>query len=347
MKPTMMQTNRPALQGLRREPNPARAALRRRRIPQPQLFLTVEMLCRGRIRRRRRLSGMYSSEGGRETKPSAWDLWSQQFVGTGTSTRTWFQEKILTVHLFGLLGAAPTASAPWKLDPKQTGTPNGRQNISANAPIVLSDSDSDSEGFREEPTPTHSKSNGKASSDSLKTGGKASSDSLKTGGKASSFSNGEAGKGGKTFSAGKGGKGSASTAMPAKSDAELKLELDMPSNSRILMNCEATELLQQIHEHMAILSEDPKIKIPESFDRTFQFAKEGNHFTSAKSVKEVLDPLKKSGVTDGEICMIANIGPETIEEVYALVPSLKATRSLNEDLITEALTALANIKAPK
>lgn len=121
MKPTMMQTNRPALQGLRREPNPARAALRRRRIPQPQLFLTVEMLCRGRIRRRRRLSGMYSSEGGRETKPSAWDLWSQQFVGTGTSTRTWFQEKILTVHLFGLLGAAPTASAPWKLDPKQTG----------------------------------------------------------------------------------------------------------------------------------------------------------------------------------------------------------------------------------
>lgn len=218
----------------------------------------------------------------------------------------------------------------------KTGTPNGRQNISANAPIVLSDSDSDSEGFREEPTPTHSKSNGKASSDSLKTGGKASS-----------FSNGEAGKGGKTFSAGKGGKGSASTAMPAKSDAELKLELDMPSNSRILMNCEATELLQQIHEHMAILSEDPKIKIPESFDRTFQFAKEGNHFTSAKSVKEVLDPLKKSGVTDGEICMIANIGPETIEEVYALVPSLKATRSLNEDLITEALTALANIKAPK
>jgi hypothetical protein len=41
-----------------------------------------------------------------------------------------------------------------------------------------------------EETPIHSKSNGKASSGSLKTGGKASSGSLKTGGKASSFSEG-------------------------------------------------------------------------------------------------------------------------------------------------------------
>jgi len=41
------------------------------------------------------------------------------------------------------------------------------------------------------------------------------------------------------------------------------LLVDIPPNSRMLMNCEAAELLQEIHEHMAILSEDPKIKIPE------------------------------------------------------------------------------------
>lgn len=227
------------------------------------------------------------------------------------------------------------------------GAPNGRQNNSTNNSdvIPISDSESDSEGFQE--TPAYSKSNGKASSGSLKTGRKASSSSLKTGGKTSSFSEGEAGKGGKAFSAGKGGKGSTSNAKPAKSDAELKLELDMPLNSRILMDCEAAEMLQQIHEHMAILSEDPRIKIPESFDKAFQYAKEGNHFITAKSVKQILDPLKKYGVNDGELCMIANIGPETIEEVYALVPSLKATRSINEGLITEALSALANIKASK
>lgn len=216
------------------------------------------------------------------------------------------------------------------------GAPNGRQNSSANIPLVTIGSDSDSEGFVEEVTPVYSKSNGKAASESLKTGGKPSS-----------FSKGEAGKGGTTYSAGKGGKGSASNAMPTKSDADLKLELDIPPNSRMLMNCEAAELLQEIHEHMAILSEDPKIKIPESFDKAFQYAKDGNHFTTAKSVKQVLDPLKKCGVNDGEICLIANIGPETIEEVYALVPSLRATRSLNEGPIMEALTALANIKVPK
>ncbi|XP_066319345.1 DNA-directed RNA polymerases IV and V subunit 4-like [Miscanthus floridulus] len=216
--------------------------------------------------------------------------------------------------------------------------PNGRHKVSANRPVVVlsdTDSDSDSEGFVEELTPVHSKSNGKASSASLKTGGKASS-----------FSKGEASNG-KAYSSGKGGKGSSSHAVPTKSDAELKLELDIPPNSRMLMNCEAAELLQEIHEHMAILSEDPKIKIPESFDKAFQYAKDGNHFTTASSVKQALEPLKKCGVSDGEICMIANIGPETVEEVYALVPSLKANRSATEGSVTEVLAALANIKAAK
>lgn len=220
--------------------------------------------------------------------------------------------------------------------PSKSGAPNGRQNHSKDV-IDLSDSDSDSDDFfEEEAPPTHSKSNGKASSDSLKTGGKGSS-----------FSNGEGSKGGKAFSAGKGGKASASNAKPAMSDAELKLQLDMSPNSKLLTNCEVAEMLQKIHEHMAILSEDPKIKIPESFDKAFLYAKEGNHFTSAKLVKEILGPLKDYGVNDGEICMIANIGPETIEEVYALIPSLKATRSINEGKIAEALTALAKIKASK
>uniref|UniRef100_A0A0E0GCG5 RNA polymerase Rpb4/RPC9 core domain-containing protein n=1 Tax=Oryza nivara TaxID=4536 RepID=A0A0E0GCG5_ORYNI len=203
-----------------------------------------------------------------------------------------------------------------------------RQNSSANIPHVNIDSDSDSEGFVEELPRVNSKTNGKAASESLKTGGKASS-------------KGQTGKGG---NAGKGGKGSASARVSAKSDAELKLELDMPPNSCILMNCEVAELLQEIHEHMAILSEDPKIKIPESFDKAFQYVKEGNQFSTAQSVKQVLDPLRKYGVSDGEMCLIANVGPETIEEVYALVPSLKATRSLNESPIMEALTALADIK---
>ncbi|KAJ1291369.1 hypothetical protein BS78_02G311700 [Paspalum vaginatum] len=214
--------------------------------------------------------------------------------------------------------------------------PNGRHKGSLNPRVVVLDSsDSDSEDFVEELTPVRSKSNGKVSSASLKSGGKASS-----------FSKGEASKG-KAYSGGKGGKGFASNAVPTKSDSELKLELDIPPNSRMLMNCQAVEQLQEIHEHMAILSEDPKIKIPASFDKAFRYAKDGNHFTTANSVKQTLESLKKSGVDDGEICMIANIGPDTVEEVYALVPSLKANRSPTEGPITVVLAALTNIKASK
>ncbi|CAD6223525.1 unnamed protein product [Miscanthus lutarioriparius] len=156
--------------------------------------------------------------------------------------------------------------------------PSGRRKGSLNPRVVVLDSsDSDSEGFVEELTPVHSKSNGKASSESLKTDGKPSS-----------FSKGEASKG-KAYSGDKGGKGSASNTMPTKSDAELKLELDIPPNCRMLMNCEGAELLQEIHEHMAILSEDPEIKIPESFDKAFQYAKDGNHFTTANSAKQALE----------------------------------------------------------
>jgi DNA-directed RNA polymerase II subunit RPB4 len=159
--------------------------------------------------------------------------------------------------------------------------PNGKHKGSVTRPGVVvldsSDSGSESEGFVEELTPVHSKSNGKASSGSLKTGGKGSS-----------FSKGEASQG-KAYSGGKGGKGSSSNVVPTKSDAELKLELDIPPNSKMLMNCEAAELLQEIHEHMAILSEDPKIKIPESFDKAFQYAKDGNHFRTASSVKQALE----------------------------------------------------------
>jgi len=92
--------------------------------------------------------------------------------------------------------------------------PNGKHKRSVNrSEVVVVDSDSDSEGFVEELTPVHSKSNGKASSGSLKAGGKGSS-----------FSKGEVSQG-KGYSGGKGGKGSSSNVVPTKSDAELKLEL--------------------------------------------------------------------------------------------------------------------------
>ncbi|KAJ0965298.1 hypothetical protein J5N97_026436 [Dioscorea zingiberensis] len=198
--------------------------------------------------------------------------------------------------------------------------------------IKIDSSDSDSEGFLEEKSKSSSKGSGKGggkiSSDSLKSGKKASLDSLKSGGKAS-FSTPIV-SGGKDYKTGKtGGKGSLPHAQPVKVpivEVDLKLELDLPKDAKLLMDCEAAEILEGVQDSLQVLSRDPEIKMPESFSKALQYSKYGSHYTNIQSVRQSLDTLKVNGVTDGEICMIGNILPESVDEVYALIPSLKANR---------------------
>uniref|UniRef100_A0A6V7QQW7 RNA polymerase Rpb4/RPC9 core domain-containing protein n=1 Tax=Ananas comosus var. bracteatus TaxID=296719 RepID=A0A6V7QQW7_ANACO len=204
------------------------------------------------------------------------------------------------------------------------GALNGEDPASFKRPVHVDiDSSDESEGFIEDQSQASGKSNGKAPK-------KVPLDSLKTGGKASNLASagkGDSGKGGKSFNAGKvGGKGSLPHAKPPTAEVDLKLEL-------VLMDCEAAEVLQDIHDHMTILSEDPTIKIPESFNKAFQYSKNGSQYTDAKSVRQ--------------ICMIGNVCPETVEEAYGLVPSLKANRQTNEGPIREALTTLVKLKSSK
>ncbi|KAL6992923.1 hypothetical protein U1Q18_011039 [Sarracenia purpurea var. burkii] len=126
---------------------------------------------------------------------------------------------------------------------------------------------------------------------------------------------GKGGKGGKV-----GGKG---PAPKESSKLELKVEQELPKDAKCLLDCEAADILQGIQEQMVILSEDPTIKIPIAFDKGLQYAKNGSHYTSPQSVRQILEPLKTHGVADSEMCMIANICPESVEEVFALIPSLQ------------------------
>lgn len=286
--------------------------------------------------------------------------------------------------------------------PKRQGSVKGKDSISFKKKrVVLESSDSDSEGFIEEKSPTSLEVNDKTPSDvrsskkkvsfdELKSGGKASNDtptnkgdsgksgsgkaggkgdsgkvgSGKSGGKGYSGDSGKAGSGkagGKGYSgkgggkesfpySGKGGeKGSLPRATPLKvpvTEVELKLELELPKsvNTRVLMDCEATDILQGIQEHLSDLAEDPTIKIPESFDKALEYSKISNHYTTATAARQILDTLKSSGVTSGEICMIGNICPDSVEEVYALLPSLKANRIKNEGPIKDVLAELAMLK---
>eukprot|EP00262_Sarcandra_glabra_P020607 TRINITY_DN8290_c0_g1_i1.p1 TRINITY_DN8290_c0_g1~~TRINITY_DN8290_c0_g1_i1.p1 ORF type:complete len:247 (+),score=43.18 TRINITY_DN8290_c0_g1_i1:78-818(+) len=184
--------------------------------------------------------------------------------------------------------------------------------------------------------------------------------SSKTGGKVSfetPVDEGERGKGGKDdngkASWGKGGKydnGKGSTPrepIVKVREAELNIEEELPKNAKCLMDCEAAVILQGIQDNLAMLSEDPAIKMPDSFNHGFQYAKTGSHYTSPESVRRVLETLKVNKVSEGELCMIGNVLPETSDEVFALIPSLKAKRQRLEGPITDLLYELAKHKKVK
>ncbi|KAI8544361.1 hypothetical protein RHMOL_Rhmol08G0290700 [Rhododendron molle] len=172
----------------------------------------------------------------------------------------------------------------------------------------------------------------------------------KNGRKVQFDSEGDWGKGGKGDKVANGGKSS----MPkGSSTSGQKNEQELPKNAKCLMDCEAADIVQGIQEQMVVLSEDPTIKIPIPFDRGLQYAKNGSRYTDPESVRQVLDypftywktmPLKAHGVSDSEICMIANICPESLDEVFALIPSFKGKKNKVTQPLKDALSELTKLK---
>ncbi|CAN1753329.1 DNA-directed RNA polymerases IV and V subunit 4 [Linum perenne] len=160
----------------------------------------------------------------------------------------------------------------------------------------------------------------------------------------SSTSNGKSGA-----SADKGGKGS--TKMNGKASKsketqplELRIDPELLKNAKCIMDCEAAEILQGVQDQMILLSRDPTIKLPVSFDRGMMHAQANARYSNPKSVRRVLETLKRHGVQEGEISVIANVCPESAEEVFALVPSLKSKRSTLKEPLEVALDVLAKLR---
>ncbi|GER33826.1 DNA-directed RNA polymerase II subunit rpb4 [Striga asiatica] len=146
------------------------------------------------------------------------------------------------------------------------------------------------------------------------------------------------GKGGRTAN------GSKKTSGKATSQVDQRREQELPPYSECLMDCEAVEILQSIQDQMVILSQDPDIKLPVSFDMGLTYAKRSDNSAKPETVKKIFAPLKKHGVSESEICMIVNICPESVDEVFALIPGLKPKMSKLKDPIRIALDELANLK---
>lgn len=171
---------------------------------------------------------------------------------------------------------------------------------------------------------------------------------------------------GKGFSVGKGGKstpsstngdssqvgrgGKAATGKNSNAKETVKHDVNVmrefPKNSQCLMDCEAADILQGIQEHMVILSRDPTLKLPIAFDKGLQYAKSGAQYSNPESVRRALEPLKKHGVADDGICIIANTCPETANEILAFLPALKEKRNRLVKALEDALGKLQELKSP-
>ncbi|PKA49176.1 hypothetical protein AXF42_Ash010861 [Apostasia shenzhenica] len=227
------------------------------------------------------------------------------------------------------------------------GSQSKKDDVSLKKPnqIDIDSSDSEYEGFLDDKSPSPAKVNGKGFSD-LKSA-KTPSAGLKSG-KASSetpFDKEGWSKGGKGTGKG-GGKGNLPQAKPAKTsvaDKELTVELELPVGAKLLMDCEAAITLQRIQAQLDSLK-DPKIKTLASFGNAMQYSKAGTQYTDLKFVKQALENLKEHGVTDEEICMIGNAGPETSEEAYALIPSLKEKTIKIGGHLDDALAIITKFK---
>ncbi|CAL0309153.1 unnamed protein product [Lupinus luteus] len=163
------------------------------------------------------------------------------------------------------------------------------------------------------------------------------SDSPKSGGK------GDFSKGGKGDKVSNGKKTSTSK---ESQPSEPKIGQELPENVKCLLDSEAADILQRIQDQMVMLSRDSSIKIPVSFDKGLQYAKSNSKYAKPEFVGQTLQHLAGYGVSDSEICVIGNACPETADEAYALVPSLKGKRSLNNEILQDALNELAKLRQP-
>ncbi|XP_054779196.1 DNA-directed RNA polymerases IV and V subunit 4-like isoform X4 [Prosopis cineraria] len=136
--------------------------------------------------------------------------------------------------------------------------------------------------------------------------------------------------------------------LKAQNNRSLGLSrVELPKNIKCLMNCEAADILLGIQDQMTMLSKDPSIKIPVSFDKGLQYAKSNSHYKMSETVRSILEPLADLGVSEAELCVIGNVCPETSEEVYALIPSLKERRSRIEGLLRDMVRELGKLKKSK
>ncbi|PKA51573.1 hypothetical protein AXF42_Ash002940 [Apostasia shenzhenica] len=126
--------------------------------------------------------------------------------------------------------------------------------------------------------------------------------------------------------------------------AELKIA-DEFLKAKCLMNCEVALILDRRLEQLQQMSDDSTNQMSQVFEKSHQYVKRFSRYKNQDAVKQVREILSRNQLAEFELCVLGNLGPETVEEAIAMVPSLKTKgRALEDDAIEKMLNDLSLIK---
>ncbi|GMP75926.1 hypothetical protein CsSME_00032836 [Camellia sinensis var. sinensis] len=121
------------------------------------------------------------------------------------------------------------------------------------------------------------------------------------------------------------------------------------SNKGALVRVDPTVIRDQDEDH-ANISEyfsriSPNKFVSRAFDRGLQYAKTVIIYGNFVFEQSAVEPLTQiSGLSKNMMCLIANICPESVDEVFALIPSLKGKKNKLTEPLKGALSELAILK---
>ncbi|KAH0469592.1 hypothetical protein IEQ34_001150 [Dendrobium chrysotoxum] len=133
--------------------------------------------------------------------------------------------------------------------------------------------------------------------------------------------------------------------QPSVEDKDLRLEVELPPDAKLLTDHEAAALLQIFNDENLATFTDQDFTIPDNYVSTLDYAKNAVRYNNFDYVKSALNNLRDYGATDAEVCMLGNTCPESYDEALALIPSLKDKEEWLEEELKKVLATLAQFKA--
>ncbi|KAL5715830.1 DNA-directed RNA polymerase II subunit 4 [Ranunculus cassubicifolius] len=119
--------------------------------------------------------------------------------------------------------------------------------------------------------------------------------------------------------------------------AELKIGEEF-LNAKCLMNCEVSLILDRKFQQ---LNGDAN----EVLEKSMEYVKRFSRYTTPEAVNKVRETLSRNKLAEFELGVMGNLCPESVEEAFTMIPSLKTGgRGIDDDAVQRMLDDLSTIK---